>query len=176
MIETERLILRRFEDEDAKAIHALRSDANFMRFIKTPETRRQAQNWMHMVSKYWETKNFGFWAIVLKENKQVIGWNGTWTLAETGEPEIGFAVARKFAGKGLATEAAGAALRFSFENRLANRTVALSYPENMASRRVMEKIGMRFVEQRYFDSYGKTLAYYRITKEEYARNSQAAHA
>ncbi len=176
MLETERLILRRFEDRDAEQIGALRADADFMRFIKTPETLRQAQGWMRMVSQYWDTKNFGFWAIVLKQTKQVVGWNGTWTLAETGEPEIGFAIARKFGGKGLATEAARAALRFSFENRLATATVALSYPENLASRRVMEKIGMRFVEQRYFDSYGKTLVYYRITKEEYARNRQTAHA
>ncbi len=91
---------------------------------------------------------------------------------ETKEPEIGFAIARGLWGKGLGTEAAGFALKYTFENRAAERVVALTMPENLASRRVMEKLGMRFVQTRYFNSYGLELAYYAITKRDYARNRE----
>jgi ribosomal-protein-alanine N-acetyltransferase len=174
MLETERLIFRPFEDADIDAIAALRSDARFMRFIKPVETRREAAAWIRMVSRHWETENFGFWATVLKETGEVIGWSGTWKLWETNEPEIGFAIAPALWGKGLATEAASFALKYTFENRAAEKAAALTMPENAASRRVMEKLGMRFVQERFFGSYGLTLARYAITKEEYARNKQIA--
>lgn len=174
MFETERLILRQFEDRDVDPIARLRADARFMRFIKAPESRSETVSWMRMVSRYWETDNFGFWAVVLKETSEVIGWSGTWLLWETKEPEIGFAVTPALWGKGLGTEAASFALEYTFENRRAEKAVALTMPENQASRRVMEKLGMRFDEERYYGSYGLTLTRYRITKEEYARNRKIA--
>lgn len=127
-----------------------------------------------MVSRHWETDNFGFWAVVLKETGKVIGWSGTWLLWETKEPEIGFAVAPALWGNGLGTEAAGFALKYTFEHRGAARVVALTMPENLASRRVMEKLGMRFEDERYFSSYSLTLARYAITGNEYARNGKIA--
>ncbi len=174
MLETERLILRRFTEAETDAIFAMRSDAEFMRFIKPVETRRETVSWMRMVSRYWETENFGFWAVIFKETGNVIGWSGTWVLWETKEPEIGFAIARGLWGKGFGTEAAGFALKYTFENRGAERVVALTMPENLASRRVMEKLGMRFDEERYFSSYGLRLARYAITRNEYARNRKIA--
>lgn len=170
MFETERLAFRRFTDADLNAIFAMRSNAEFMRFIKPIETRGETALWMRMVSRYWEIHNFGFWAIVFKETGAVVGWSGTWILSETKEPEIGFAVAPAFWGKGFGTEAAAFALKYTFENRSAETAVALTMPENLASRRVMEKLGMRFEGEKYYKSYGLTLARYAITKNEYARN------
>jgi RimJ/RimL family protein N-acetyltransferase len=170
MFETERLILRPFTDADTNAIAAMRADAGFMRFIKPPESRRQAVAWMRMVSRYWDTDGFGFWAVILKETGATIGWSGTWNLQETREPEIGFAVAPPFWGKGFATESARVALDYSFNQRCAQKTVAVAMPDNLASRRVMEKLGMRLQEQRYFGSYGLELVYYAINQNDYARN------
>lgn len=169
MIETERLILRRFTDADADAIAAMRGDAAFMRFIKKPESRRDAVDWMQMVSRYWDTDGFGFWAVVLKETDETIGWSGSWSLWETKEVEIGFAIAPPFWGRGLATEAAEVALEYSFETRRAARTVAVAMPENYASRRVMEKLGMSLEGQKFFRSYGLELVYYSMTQQEYNR-------
>ena len=162
--------MRQFEDADVDAIAALRGDALFMRFIKPVESRGETASWIKMVSRYWDTDNFGFWAVILKETGAVIGWSGTWVLRETKEPEIGFAVASRFWGKGIGTEAAAFALKYTFENRRAERAVALTMRENAASRRVMEKLGMRFEDEKYFKSYGLTLARYAITKNDYARN------
>ena len=172
--ETERLTVRPFKNSDADAIAALRADPQFMRYIKATETRRQSISWMELVSQYWRTGNYGFWAVVLKESNNAIGWSGTWNLAETKEKEIGFAIAPPFWGRGLATEAARVALRYSFENRGATKTVAVARPENLASRRVMEKLGMKFETERYFASYGLKLVYYSMTGEEYARNRKTA--
>ncbi len=174
MFETKRLILRRFTEKDAEAIYALRSDAEFMRYIKSPETRQASLSWLRMVSRYWETENFGFWAVLAKDTGETIGWSGTWILQETWETEIGFAIARKFWGQGLATEAAEVALKYGFENRRSDRVVALAKPENTASRRVMEKLGMQFERQRFFKSYNLELVYYSLEQENYARNRKTA--
>lgn len=176
MFETERLILRCFNESDVDAIFAMRSDTEFMRFIKQTETRQQTISWINMVSRCWITENFGYWAVILKETAETIGWSGTWTLHETREPEIGFAIAPKYKNRGFATEAAEVALKYSFENRDAERVVALAMPENLASRHVMEKLGMRFEAQKYFGSYSLELVYYSITKKDYARNSKTNNA
>ncbi len=167
MFETARLILRTFTDADIDSIAALRSDPKFMRYIKPTETREQAISWMQLVTRYWKTGNYGFWAVVLKESGATIGWSGTWNLLETREKEIGFAIAPALWGGGLATEAATVALEFTFKNREADRAVAVARPENVASRRVMEKLGMKFESERYFKSYNLKLAYYSIAKKEY---------
>lgn len=172
--ETERLILRPFENVDLDAIVQMRADPEFMRYIKPTETLQQSTSWMQLVSRYWQTDNYGFWAVVLKESGATIGWSGTWSLPETKDKEIGFAIAQPFWGEGLATEAAHIALCYSFENRYALKTVAVAMPENFASRRVMEKLGMKLENERYFKSYGLKLVYYSITKEEYARNRKTA--
>ncbi|MEP6925514.1 MAG: GNAT family N-acetyltransferase [Pyrinomonadaceae bacterium] len=174
MFETTRLILRPFEDADVDAIAVMRADPKFMRYIKSTETRKQSVSWMQLVSRYWQTDNYGFWAVVLKELNVTIGWSGTWNLPDTKEKEIGFAIAPPFWGRGLATEAATVALLYSFENRCGSKTVAVARPENSASRRVMEKLGMKFEDERYFKSYGLKLVYYSVTKEEYARNGKIA--
>jgi ribosomal-protein-alanine N-acetyltransferase len=141
-----------------------------MRYIKPPESRKDAISWMQMVSRYWDTDGFGFWAVVLKETNETIGWSGTWSLWETNEVEIGFAIAPRYWGQGLATEAAQVALQYSFEKRFAAKTIAVAMPENYASRRVMEKLGMFLQGQKFFRSYGLELVYYSITQQDYARN------
>ena len=171
MFETERLILRRFTDDDASAIARLRGDAKFMRHIKPVESSAQAKSWMRMVSRYWSSDNYGFWAVVAKENGATIGWSGTWTLHETREVEIGFAIAPEFWGRGLATEAAACALEFAFQNRRARRVVAVAMPENKGSRRVMEKLGMRLEGVKFFRSYNLELVYYSLSAEEYLSRS-----
>lgn len=165
-METERLILRRFDETDYDAIFAMRSNAQFMRFIKTIETYEQSTAWVKMVSDYWDSRNFGYWATVERATNQTIGWCGVWNLAETGEPEIGFAVAPAFWGKGYAVEAAQFAVDYSFESRGAQTVCAVTRPDNLASRRVMGKIGMRFAGERYFHSYGLRLVRYVIGKED----------
>lgn len=165
MLETGRLILRRFTGDDADAVFAMRSDADVMRFIRSPQNRQETVNWLEMVSSLWETENLGFCAVVEKQTGALVGWCGLWRLKETGETEIGYAIAREFWGRGLGSEAARAFLAYGFETLKPDKIVAVARSENAASRRVMEKLGMTFDYIGEF--YGRDLVHYSITKEEF---------
>ncbi len=168
MLETDRLILRPLREKDIEAIYAMRSDADVMRFIREPQNRIESANWVELVSSRWKDERIGFCAILEKPSKKFVGWCGIWRLKETEELEIGYAVAKQFWGKGLATEAALVFLDYAFEKLEPEKIVAVARPENTASRRVMEKLGMNFVGTGIF--YDQELVQYAITREEYARN------
>jgi ribosomal-protein-alanine N-acetyltransferase len=165
MLETERLILRRLEDADADAIYAMRSDAEVMRYIREPQKRRETEKWIRLVSSRWEKDKMGFCAVIEKKSEKLIGWCGVWSLAETGEVEIGYAIEKEFWNQGLATEAAKVLLEYAFANIKTDRITAVADPENVSSRRVMEKLGMKFV--RIDDFYERQLAQYAISLEEF---------
>jgi ribosomal-protein-alanine N-acetyltransferase len=168
MLETERIFLRRLTLEDTEAIYAMRSDAEMMRFIKNPENIKQTRNWIKLVIQFWDSEKRGFWAVVLKETNEVVGWCGIWRLQETNEIEIGYAISKRLWKQGLATEAGQLALRYGFECLNADRIVAVARPKNTGSRRVMEKLGLTFEKIDIF--YGFECAYYAINREDYARN------
>ncbi len=165
MLETERLILRPLVETDVDAIYTMRSDADVMHFIREPQNRDESANWVELVSSRWATEQIGFCAMVEKSSVKFAGWCGLWQLRETGETEVGYAVAKDFWGKGFATEAAVEFLDYAFETLQREKIVAVAQPENAASRRVMEKLGMRYDYTGEF--YGRDLVHYSITKEEF---------
>ena len=174
MFETERLILRPLDKRDVDAIYRMRGDADVMRFIREPQNRRESADWVELVSSRWANERIGFCAMLEKSSGGFVGWCGIWRLKETGELEIGYAVAKEFWGKGLAAEAALAFLDYAFDELNQEKIVAVARPENAASRRVMEKLGMSFVGTGTF--YEQTLVQYAITKEEHARNRKTSVA
>jgi ribosomal-protein-alanine N-acetyltransferase len=174
MLETERLILRPLDKLDVDAIYRMRGDADVMRFIREPQNRRESTDWVKLVSSRWAIERIGFCAMLEKPSGVFVGWCGIWRLKEIGELEIGYAVAKEFWGKGLAAEAAFAFLDYAFDELNQEKIVAVARPENAASRRVMEKLGMSFVGTGTF--YEQTLVQYAITKEEHARNRKTSAA
>lgn len=166
MLETERLILRRMDESDIDAIFAMRADKDVMRFIREPVAKREeAERWINLVSSLWADEKIGFCALVEKQSGQFIGWCGLWRLKETGEIEVGYALTKEFWGKGFAVEASEAFLQYGFDKLKLEKIVAVANPENRASRRVMEKLGMRFDYIGEF--YGRDLVHYSITKREW---------
>lgn len=165
-METERLLLRAFVAEDFEAIHKLRSDAEFMKYLRRDETRSESMEWIKNASSYWKF-GIGFWAAVLKETNETIGWCGVWLQAEfeKDEMEIGYAIAKKHGGKGLATEAAKFALEYAFSLHGVDRIYALATPENAASQQVMKKLGMQKTGQQFISAYEKEMVCYKIAKE-----------
>jgi ribosomal-protein-alanine N-acetyltransferase len=86
------------------------------------------------------------------DTEELIGHCGLLYLDEIAETEVVYALGRRYWGRGLATEAAGAALEFGFTRTRLERIIALAVPANIASRRVMEHLGMRYeAETRMFD-------------------------
>lgn len=167
MLETDRLLLRPLVASDADAIYALRSDAEIMRYIREPQNRRETENWIRLVSSRWQKDKLGFCGVIEKETGKLTGWCGVWRLTETDEVEIGYAIAKEFWQRGFATEAAEVLLRYAFAQIKPDKITAVAEPENTASRRVMEKLGMKFV--RIDDFYERQLVQYAITAEEFLR-------
>lgn len=172
MFETERLILRPFDAADADAVFAMRKDADVMRFIRAPQNRQETTDWIKLVSSRWRGEKIGFCAMIEKASNEFAGWCGLWHLAETGETEIGYATAKNFWGRGFAPEAAKRFLQYGFEQLNEKKIAAVALPENSASRRVMEKIGMRYDYTGEF--YGRELVHYSISKNDYAKNKPDA--
>jgi len=94
----------------------------------------------------------GWWALEPRFKEQLIGWCGLQLLPETEETEVGFLLSKAFWSQGLTTEAAKASLRYGFENLGLKCIVGITHPENIASQRVIEKLGMSLAAKtRYFE-------------------------
>jgi len=168
-IVTSRLCLRPFSREDMNAYARIVGDPEVGKWFPKGNgyTREEAEKSLNGILKHWGKHGFGIWAVTDKKHKDVLlGRCGLNFIAETSEVEVDFIIARSFWGCGYATEAARAALQCGFETLNLDRIIALAKPENVASRRVIEKIGMRYA--RNAEYWGITCAYYKISKSEYA--------
>lgn len=166
MLETERLIIRPFTEDDIDDVFEMRSDPDLMRYIRAPQIERhQAQEWIKLITSRWEEDGIGFCALIGRENEEFVGWCGLWILKETNEIEIGYAIKRDLWGKGYATESARRILKYAFEDLGLSRVVGVAFPENSGSIGVMKKLGMKYVGIGSF--YDGQLVQYAITSEEY---------
>ena len=115
------------------------------------------------MSARWDREKLGFCAVIEKETDKFLGWCGIWRLQETNELEVGYAIEKAYWGKGFATEAAEKFIEYAFENIKPDKIVAVAEPKNLASRRVMEKLGMKFVKIAKF--YERELVQYALSRE-----------
>lgn len=170
MFETERLILRKLTEDDLDSVAAMRADSEVMRYIREPQKRAEALNWINLVSSRWQGEKFGFCSVNLKSTDQFIGWCGLWQLKETGEIEVGYALFKEFWGRGFAVEASEPFLEYGFTELNLPKIVACANPNNQGSRRVMEKLGMTFDHIGFY--YGRDLVHYTITKTDWEMRRQ----
>ncbi len=161
-------------ESDTDAVFAMRRDADVMRFIRQPQTKRaEAESWIHLVSSRWNKEKIGFCAIIEKASNKFIGWCGLWLLEETDETEVGYALFKEFWGRGFALEAAEAFLRYGFADLNLDKIAAVASPENKGSRRVMEKLGMNYDYIGKF--YERDLVHYSITKTNWRKICHELH-
>ncbi len=140
-IEVGVITLRALSIEDASAVHAYASDPEVARFTLWPphKSEESARAFLAVLTG----PTVLSWSIVLREERCVVGMIFFHSLSKRHrKAEIAFNVARCHWKKGFATEAARAALRFAFEQLGLNRVEATCMPGNVASQRVLEKIGM----------------------------------
>ena len=146
-VETERLRLRPLEMSDSDALHALQSDPDMMRFFGGPYVWAQTVTWLEWHVAMWEQEGYSHWAAELKDDVSLIGWIGLTKVWEPEElrpaTEVGWFVDKRLWGQGIATEGARRSLTFGFDDMGLDRIIARYNPENVASGRVMEKVGMR---------------------------------
>jgi RimJ/RimL family protein N-acetyltransferase len=150
-LETERLVLRQFTGEDVENLVGLDRDPEVMRFINggRPTPRAEIENDVLPVflGYYERDARYGFWAAVERSTGRFISWFH-FRPAEGAPPdevELGYRLRRSAWGKGYATEGSRALIDKGFAELGVERVVASTMVVNVASRRVMEKAGLRFV-------------------------------
>ena len=155
MIETQRLLLRGWRDDDLKPFAEMNADARVMRYFPATLTEEETRSGMHRMIASLEQHGFCFWAAEIKESHEFAGFIGlsvpSFEAHFTPCVEIGWRLRAEFWNRGLATEGARAALRWGFSSRELHEIVSFTASGNLASRRVMEKIGMRRNPEDDFD-------------------------
>ena len=143
-IETERLLIRPFEPADAEEIQAIWGDPETMRWYPHAFSREESETWIRRNLERYERDGHGHWAAVLLEDGRLAGSCGLIDQQVDGVTEIeaGWIFDRALWNQGLATEAGGACRDLAFGPMGRSRLISLVRPENVASCRVAEKLGM----------------------------------
>ncbi len=163
VIETERLRLRPYTMGDVDVLHRLWTDPAIRKYLWDDEiiTRERAEQEVRGAIACFETRGFGQWLVL--EKGSPIGFCGLRPFGEPPEIEVLYGLAPEHWGRGLATEAARAVMRFAFEEHGLDRLYAGADPPNTASFRVMERLGMKS-DKRLRSGSVETL-YYAVSRE-----------
>jgi ribosomal-protein-alanine N-acetyltransferase len=161
---TSRLAAKRLRPDYAGLLHVMHDDARVMATLGGVRTPAKTDAWLAANLDHWERYGFGIW--ILRDRAGTFaGRAGLRRVAVAGneETEIAYALMPEFWGRGLATEIARALLAIGFARLDLVSVVAFTLPDNRASRRVMEKLGLTF--ERAFAYHGLPHVLYRMTRE-----------
>jgi RimJ/RimL family protein N-acetyltransferase len=140
-LETGRLRLRNWREEDTDPYHAFFCDPVTRQVYGTDFTRSEIWRRIAAFIGHWQLRGFGHWALEDKATHRFAGYAGLWFPPEFGDIEVGYGIMPEFRGRGYAPEAAGAARDFGYSQRAIPRLVSYINPVNHASIRVAEKLG-----------------------------------
>ena len=147
VIETQRLILRKFTVEDAAFMLKLLNTPNWLRFIGDRNVRTLEEAKQYLLNgniRSYREYGFGFYVVVIKETQESIGICGIVKREGLEDVDIGFAFFQQFMGKGYGYEAASAVLNYALNDLKIKRIVAIVDPENVVSIALIKKIGLQF--------------------------------
>ena len=155
ILEASRVILRPFRAEDVDLLSELMADQDFMRFSLGVYTREQTLGFLEKVLT-WEREGLpSQFAVEIKSEGTLLGYCGFFhqVVDQKNEIEIGYRLHPNYWNRGLITEAAGAVRDHAFRDLKLPRVISLIHPENIASRRVAEKIGMALEKHTTFRGF-----------------------
>ncbi|MGC1164473.1 MAG: GNAT family N-acetyltransferase [Solirubrobacterales bacterium] len=145
-LSTARLLLRRWRVADREPFAALNADPEVMEYFPEALTGEQSDRLIERIEAEFERSGHGLWALETRAGGEFIGFTGLAAVPFqahfTPAVEIGWRLSRAAWGRGYATEAAGAALAFGFDEAGLGEIVSFAVPGNLRSRAVMERIGM----------------------------------
>jgi RimJ/RimL family protein N-acetyltransferase len=155
-LETERLVIRNWQERDRDLFHEINSDDTVMEFFAFRRTRQESDAFMDRLRDGIASRGYGFTALALRDTGEAIGFAG---LADTDEAaafkplavEIGWRLAPRHWGKGYVTEAGRALLAFGFETLALPEIVSFAVHDNRRSTAVMERLGMTPLPDYDFD-------------------------
>lgn len=148
ILSTLRLTLRPLQDADAAVLYHIYQQEGVLTYFPspTPPPLKSVERFIAGQEQHWQAHGYGNWAVTRSGEEEIIGWAGLQFLKELDETEVGYLLAPAHWGKGYATEAAQAALCFGFNRFDLDHIIALVHPDNLASRRVIEKCGLHYLE------------------------------
>jgi ribosomal-protein-alanine N-acetyltransferase len=166
-LSTARLRLRPFAPADADDHRRLYADVEVTRYLGNgpflgAEAEARSRRALEHFVAHWTARGFGVWAVLEQASGRFVGQCGLNVLPDRPEVEVLYAFERAVWGRGYATEAARAALDYGFAVAGLDRIVAVARPENLASRHVLDKLGMRYHGE--VEVYGVRAAYYVTTR------------
>jgi ribosomal-protein-alanine N-acetyltransferase len=172
MLETQRLLLRKFTPDDLETLIELRSDDEVAWGIggERAQSHEFNEQRLRFAIDCYEKFGFGMCAMIWKETGEFFGWSGLQPLQETGEIEVGYGMAKRFWRQGIGFECARAWLEFGFNKIGLERIVAVALPENKGSWRIMEKLGMRY--EKTETHYGMECVFYAISRAEFQKETK----
>ena len=172
-LETDRLTLRGWREDDLDPLAAINADPEVMRYIRdgSVRDRRQSAEGLQKMIANWEALGYGLFAVEVRESGVLIGWAGFAVPDFLPEVlpavEIGWRLDRRFWGHGYATEAATAAMRFGFLDSGMDRIISIRQLENVRSARVMEKLGLSHQFDTVVPENHRHVAVHAITRSQY---------
>ena len=163
ILTTDRLILREFEITDAADLYELNIDPEVIKYTgdKSFNSIKDAEDLIKNYTQY-KTYGYGRWAVITKDTNEFIGWCGLKYLPDTNETDLGFRFFRKHWNKGYATESSILCLDIGFSQFGLDTIVGKVMTANIASIKVLEKVGMTYWKD--FDFDGHPGQYYKIEK------------
>jgi RimJ/RimL family protein N-acetyltransferase len=160
-LRTERLILRRWQVTDLAPFARINSDPDVVQFLgSAPLSETDTRALMDRIEEHWKKWGYGLWALDLSKDARMIGFIGlTHHKWYPDDVEIGWRLDPAYWGRGLATEGATAALDHGFTILRIDRVISVIHRDNLASRRVAEKIGLTLWKEtnEFEDSSGDEL-------------------
>lgn len=155
ILETERLLLREITHADCEELLQIWGDADAMRLFPRVLNRQEMTEWIDRNLKRYECHGHGVWAVILKDSQQFVGDCGLVIQEVDGveELEVGYHFNPKFWGRGFATEAARGCMEYAFTQLNRRRVISMVRPENLPSRRVAERNGLKIEKEIFWRGY-----------------------
>lgn len=169
MIETERLVLRRFEGRDFEGLARFYADDQVMRHmlpgrgLPRAQAQERAKSNIHNFNDHWERRGYGVWALQDRASGRLLGQCGLRWVPEAEQTELLYLLAKTAWGRGLASEASRAALQFGFDRAGLETLIALTAPENRGSQRVLTKLGFTYTGEGPI--WEKTVSWFNLPRE-----------
>ena len=159
MITTKSLKMRLLTLEDAPDLFAVYQTKDVLKYFPNPNPPPlpKLERFIAQQQAHWEQYGYGNWGVtrVTDPKSTIIGWTGLQYVSELGETEVGYLFGQPYWGKGYATEAVQAALKFGYDQCSLDHIIALIHADNLGSRRVAAKCGLEY--QNTLDLWGMRL-------------------
>jgi RimJ/RimL family protein N-acetyltransferase len=145
-INTDRLLLRRLVASDYPAYHAMMSEPEVTQYLGKGETYNRTRAWREfaMLLGHWDIRGFGFYAVQLEDQDELIGRVGLFQPDGWPGMELGWLLGKKYWGKGYATEASQKVAQVAFKKLNVKRLYSYIHPDNEAAIRLAKRLGASF--------------------------------